>query len=33
MLRHILTAAGNPALVTDELQPIVCEHAAGNRRV
>jgi general secretion pathway protein A len=32
MLRHILTAAGNPALMTDELQRTVCEHAAGNRR-
>lgn len=32
MLRHLLTAAGNPALMTDELQRTVCEHAAGNRR-
>jgi hypothetical protein len=32
MLRHILTAAGNPTLMTDELQRTVCEHAAGNRR-
>jgi type II secretory pathway predicted ATPase ExeA len=32
MLRHILSAAGNPALMTDELQRTVCEHAAGNRR-
>jgi len=32
MLRHILAAAGNPALMTDELQRTVCEHAAGNRR-
>ena len=33
MLRHILTTAGNAALMTDELQRTVCEHAAGNRRV
>jgi type II secretory pathway predicted ATPase ExeA len=33
MLRHILDAAGNPALMTDELQRTLCEHAAGNRRV
>lgn len=33
MLRHILTAAGNASLMTDELQRTVCEHAAGNRRV
>src|SRR5690606_24251557 len=33
MLRHLLTAAGNAALMTDELQRTVCEHAAGNRRV
>lgn len=33
MLRHVLTAAGNPALMTDELQHTLCEHAAGNRRV
>jgi len=33
MLRHLLAAAGNPALMTDELQRTVCEHAAGNRRV
>ena len=33
MLRHILDAAGNPALITDELQRTLCEHAAGNRRV
>jgi type II secretory pathway predicted ATPase ExeA len=32
MLRHLLAAAGNPALMTDELQRTVCEHAAGNRR-
>ncbi len=33
MLRHILAAAGNATLMTDELQRTVCEHAAGNRRV
>ena len=33
MLRHILAAAGNAALMTDELQRTVCEHAVGNRRV
>lgn len=33
MLRHILAAAGNASLMTDELQRTVCEHAAGNRRV
>lgn len=33
MLRHILAAAGNPTLMTEELQRTVCEHAAGNRRL
>jgi type II secretory pathway predicted ATPase ExeA len=33
MLRHLLTTAGNPMLMTDELQRTLCEHAAGNRRV
>jgi general secretion pathway protein A len=33
MLRHLLTAAGNTTLMTEELQRTVCEHAAGNRRV
>jgi type II secretory pathway predicted ATPase ExeA len=33
MLRHVLAAAGNPALMTDELLRTLCEHAAGNRRV
>jgi type II secretory pathway predicted ATPase ExeA len=33
MLCHILAASGNPALMTDELQRTLCEHAAGNRRV
>jgi type II secretory pathway predicted ATPase ExeA len=32
MLRHLLDAAGNPALMTDELVRTLCEHAAGNRR-
>ncbi len=33
MLRHSLTAAGNPTLMTDELERTLCEHAAGNRRL
>jgi len=33
MLRHLLVSAGNTALMTEELQHTVCEHAAGNRRV
>lgn len=33
MLRHLLAAAGNATLMTEELQRTVCEHAAGNRRV
>jgi type II secretory pathway predicted ATPase ExeA len=33
MLRHLLAAAGNASLMTEELQRTVCEHAAGNRRV
>ena len=33
MLRHILTAAGGPTLMTEELQRTLCEHAAGNRRL
>jgi type II secretory pathway predicted ATPase ExeA len=33
MLCHLLTTSGNPALMTDELQRTLCEHAAGNRRV
>lgn len=33
MLRHLLASAGNAALMTEELQRTVCEHAAGNRRV
>jgi type II secretory pathway predicted ATPase ExeA len=33
MLRHLLATSGNAALMTEELQRTVCEHAAGNRRV
>lgn len=33
MLRHMLAAAGNPSLMTDELQQALCDHAAGNLRV
>lgn len=33
MLRHILTTAGSPSLMSDELQRTLCEHAAGNRRL
>lgn len=33
VLRHVLAAAGNPALMTDELQQTLCDHAAGNLRV
>jgi general secretion pathway protein A len=32
MLRHLLETAGNPTLMTDDLQRTLCEHAAGNRR-
>jgi general secretion pathway protein A len=32
-LRHALTAAGCPTLMTSELCTTVCEHAAGNYRV
>jgi hypothetical protein len=32
LLRHALSAAGNAALMTDELQLAVCEHAGGNPR-
>lgn len=31
-LRHILTQAGNPNLMTDGLRTTLCEHAAGNCR-
>ena len=33
MLRHMLATAGNPTLMTDELQQTLCDHAAGNLRV
>lgn len=33
MLQHLLTTAGAPMLMTDELQRTLCEHAAGNRRL
>jgi type II secretory pathway predicted ATPase ExeA len=32
-LQHVLAHAGAPQLMTDELQQILCEHAAGNLRV
>lgn len=32
ILRHATTAAGNSALLTDELARTLCEHAAGNLR-
>ena len=32
-LDHLLTAAGNPALMTTELKVTLAEHAAGNYRV
>lgn len=32
-LDHLLEAAGNTALMTDELKRILAEHAAGNHRV
>jgi len=32
-LEHLLTAAGNCALLTPELKHTLCEHAAGNYRV
>lgn len=32
-LKHILTIAGNSALMTPELMKILCEHALGNYRV
>ncbi len=31
-LRHALTAAGNPKLMTDELIETLCDHATGNLR-
>jgi general secretion pathway protein A len=32
-LDHVLTVAGNPTLLTDELKSTVADHAAGNYRV
>jgi general secretion pathway protein A len=32
-LAHLLDAAGNPTLMTAELQTTLCEHALGNYRV
>jgi len=32
-LDHVLTVAGNPTLMTDELKSTVVDHAAGNYRV
>jgi general secretion pathway protein A len=32
-LQHLLTSAGNPALMSKELMQTVCEHAMGNYRV
>ena len=32
-LRHALTQAGNPRLMTDELITTLAEHAAGNHRI
>jgi type II secretory pathway predicted ATPase ExeA len=33
LLTHLLTAAGNPRLMTPQLIATLCEHAAGNYRV
>ena len=32
-LQHLITVAGNPTLLTDELATTLCDHAAGNFRV
>jgi len=32
-LKHLLTTAGNPRLMTPELMHMLCEHALGNYRV
>ena len=32
-LRHVLTTAGNPKLLTPELMNTLCDHALGNLRV
>lgn len=31
-LRHLIEVAGNPALISDELIDILCDHAGGNHR-
>ena len=33
VLQNALTSAGNPSLMTPELQQTLCEHAMGNYRV
>jgi type II secretory pathway predicted ATPase ExeA len=33
LLKHVITAAGNDALMSDELMQTLAEHAAGNCRV
>jgi len=32
-LEHLLTAAGNPGLMTPDLRSTLCDHAAGNFRI
>jgi len=32
-LRHLLSTAGNPTLMTSELMETLCDHAAGNYRL
>ena len=32
-LQHMITSAGNPGLMTEELMKTLCEHAMGNYRV
>ncbi len=32
-LQHLLTTAGNPRLMTQELMQTLCDHAMGNYRV
>lgn len=33
LLEHLLTEAGNPNLMTQELRAMLCDHAAGNFRI
>lgn len=33
MLRHLLSEAGNPGVMTPELQATLCDHSAGNYRI